>query len=172
MNQRGNSPRGNDYKSLQMLWFFMVVAVGIYLFAARFVTGSSTIENAGPVTVIAVTFGVLSAALFGAQLFFKTFLADKRLFPRILDELAATHAGLPGAAPLFLQNHATFNTMVWAFGEAPAIFGLVLTLLSGDMRYVAGFGIYSLANLFFFRPQRAAFEEQLQRLRRYLTARM
>jgi len=171
VNRPRPSPRENDYISLQMLWFFMVVAVVIYLFVAGFVTRDSIFENQGPVTVIAVALGGFSLVLFGAQLYFRTFLSDERLFPRIRDELDAGPAGPAGFVPLLLQNHATFSTILWAFGEAPAIFGLVLTLLSGEMRYVAGFGLYSLVNLFFFRPRKAAFEEQLTRLRRYMETR-
>jgi hypothetical protein len=64
----------------------------------------------------------------------------------------------------------TFSLILWAFGEGPAILGLVLTFLTSDIRYVAGFGLYSLLNLFFFRPRRGQFEEQVVRLRRYLGA--
>jgi hypothetical protein len=65
----------------------------------------------------------------------------------------------------------TFSTVLWALGEAPAIFGLVLTFLSGDQRFVTGFVLYSLANLFIFRPRRGYFDDQVDRLRRYLSTR-
>ena len=44
--------------------------------------------------------------------------------------------------------------------------GLVLTMLSKDMRYMVGFGVCSVAVLVWVRPRREGFEEQLTRLRR------
>ena len=73
-----------------------------------------------------------------------------------------------GEVQFLLKNHTTYGVILWAIGESAAIYGLVLTFTSGDMRYVAGFAVYSLANLLFFRPQKSAFEEQARRLRRYL----
>ena len=85
--------RGNDYSTLQVIWFFLVVSVVIYLLVARFIAGASALREPGPVAVIAVALGVLSMALLGGQLFFRSFLSDERLFSRIRREM------IPEAAP-------------------------------------------------------------------------
>lgn len=161
-------PRQTDHATLRMLWFFLVISVPVYLVVARFAAGGLNLDQNAPVRVIAGALGALSIVLLGAQVYFRSFLSDARLFPRITEEMSSALPGEAGEMSLLLQNHFTFGTILWAMGEAPAIFGLVLTLLSGDMRYAAGFAAYSLVNLFSFRPRRSDFEDQLARLRRHL----
>ncbi len=164
-----------SYSTLQIIWLAMVVSVVIYLFVAHYVTSSSGFGAKGPIGVIFYALATISAALFLPQLFFRNFLSDDKLFPRFLTEETggslAMPAGPDAQARFLLQNHMTFSTILWALGEAPAIFGLVLTFLSGETRYVIGFAMYSLANLFIFRPRRGNFDDQAERLRRYLSMR-
>lgn len=169
---RGGKPSpASGYLTLQIIWFSMVVSVAIYILVAHLVTRDVSFGKQGPVAPIAFALGVFGAVLFAAQLYFRSLLSDGKLFPRIHAELASDLSGPAEVVPLLLKNHATFNIVLWTLGEFPAIFGLMLTLLSGDMRYVAGFSFYSFANLFLFRPRQSAFEEQSIRFRRYLGAR-
>jgi hypothetical protein len=164
-----------SFTTLQTIWFAMVVSVVIYLFLARYITATPGFNTKGPIGVVFGAFAIMSAALFLAQLFFRTLLSDNRLFPRFLPEEEGARQSMPAdpeaEAGFLLQNHLTFSTVLWALGEAPAIFGLVLTFLSGDQRFVTGFVLYSLANLFIFRPRRGYFDDQVDRLRRYLSTR-
>ena len=167
--------REKNYATLQIIWLSMVVSVVIYFFVARYVLADPGFGPQVPVGVIAITFVILSAALLMAQLLLRTLLSDDKLFPRFREEKTTgspeTFIGGDAGARFLLQNHMTFSLILWALGEAPAIFGLVLTFLSSDMRYLTGFGLYSIVNLFFFRPRRGQYEEQLVRLRRYLAGR-
>jgi hypothetical protein len=152
----------------------LILTIVVYLLVAWFVVTSAIIPVQGPAGITFPILAVLSAGLLALQLFLRTFLSDAKLFPRI-------YAGMPDdlsdgpeiedcAGHLFLANHMSLGIIIWVTGEAPAIFGLVLTLLSGDLRFVVGFAVYSIVNLFVFRPKRRSFDEQLTRMRGYLAA--
>jgi hypothetical protein len=81
-----------------------------------------------------------------------------------LQELRVPERGVQ----LILQAHVIFGIVIWAMAEAVAVFGLVLTFISGDLRPMAIFGTVALVQLVWFRPKGAAFEEQIKRWRRYV----
>jgi F0F1-type ATP synthase membrane subunit c/vacuolar-type H+-ATPase subunit K len=52
--------------------------------------------------------------------------------------------------------------LTWALCEAIALFGLILTLMAHDLRYVLGFGALSLLNFFIYRPTAALIEDVMR----------
>lgn len=163
---------GRKCMILQFIWFSLILTIVMYLLVAWFVVESAIFPGQGPVGIIFPVLTVLSAGLLAAQLFLRTYLSDNKLFPRILtriqDDLLDGPDSEDCAGHLFLANHMSLSIIIWVLGEAPAIFGLVLTFLSGDLTFVMGFALYSIVNMFFFRPHRMKFDDQLGRMRRYL----
>ena len=155
---------------MRAVWFSMVVVAAFYsMLSFMLVRGSASYEP----QVVGFLFPVLAAAavaLLALVNFLRSKLKDEKIFPMVAKALAADPAGGVDAdrrkAQLLMQNHMTFSVILWSVAETPAIFGLVLTMLSKDMRYVVGFGIYSVAMLVWGRPRRGEFDEQLTRLRR------
>jgi hypothetical protein len=114
----------------------------------------------------------VSIVLLGVQVVIRKYMDDDKLFARVLKMLPGDRPEETAARDSFrqalLQNHLSFGIILWALGESPAIYGLVLTFLSGNPGYTAGFASYSILNMFFYRPRRQVFEDQLTRLRRYV----
>lgn len=164
-------------KVLQFIWGAMVFSVGVYGAVVWMLPARAAGEGSGGSLTIAL--GAVSAALFLAQIKIGQNLSDERLFPRILDlgswglkpevaeqlkELQVPERGVQ----LILQAHVIFGVVIWAMAEAVAVFGLFLTLVTGDTRLMAIFGAGALVMLVRFRPKPRAFEEQLKRWRRYV----
>ena len=169
-----NTADNKNYLNLQILWLAMAAAIVIYVGVAYFFLGNVQFAVPGQVGILFPLLILISAAVLAAQIVLRIFLSDDRMFPRILQELLT----FPTEGPILpdlegqilLRQHVSFHIVIWALGEAPAIFGLVLTFLSGDIHYVAGFALYSIFNMFLFRPHHGDFKDQLVRLKRYLAA--
>jgi len=165
-----------NYTVIQIIWLAFLISVVIYVMVAYIFINSTRYEVAQvPVRILFFALATVSLCLFIPQVLLRASLTDSRLFPGILEKV---RGNLPGEASmqdpgtqLLLQSHLTFDIIMWALGEAPAIFGLTLTFLTGDIRFVAGFALYSILNMFIFRPSRSNFDDQSGRLRRYLTTR-
>ena len=171
------TPYEQSVKVLQIIWGAMVFSVGVYVAVAWMVrAGLSESERGG---AIVLSLGAVSLALFIAQIKINQNLKDERLFPRILDlgswglkpemaeqlqELQVPERGVQ----LILQAHVIFGIIIWAMAEMVAVFGLFLSLLTGDPRLMSIFGLVSLAQLIWFRPNAAAFKEQIMRWERYV----
>lgn len=160
---------------LQTIWMAMALSVVIYPVLAYIFITRSVMDGFGQTEVLFVAFAAASAVLFLAQLFVRTLLSDGKMFPRIIDNqltsitegsLTEEHLGV-----LMLQKHQSLGVASWAMGEAPAIFGFMLTFMSGDIRYVVGFAVYSLVNMNVFRPRYGPFKKQVKRFRRHLEMR-
>lgn len=160
---------------LQTIWTAMFLSVVIYPVAAYMAVSRTTTGGFEGIMVLYVFLAAASALLLMVQLFVRSLLSDGRMFPRLTTRYAepgredGSTQDYPGG--LLLQEHQSMGIMVWALGEVPGIFGLMLTFMSGDIRFAAGFAAYSLINLFFFRPRYSVFEDQLKRFRRYLETR-
>lgn len=164
-------------KVLQVVWGAMVFSVGVYAAIAWMVrTGPS---GAGAGSSLTMALAAVTAALFLAQVRFRRNLSDEKLFPRILDlgswglrpeaaeklkELQVPERGVQ----LILQAHVVFGIIIWSMAEAVAVFGLVLSLFTGDVRLMGAFGTAALAQLLWFRPREGAFREQIKRWHRYV----
>jgi len=160
---------------IQTIWVAMVLSVVIYPVLAYIFVTRSVMGGFGQTEVLFVALAAASAVLFLAQLFVRTLLSDGKIFPRIIDNqltgstmgsLTEDHLGA-----LMLQEHQSLGVAIWAMGEAPAIFGFVLTFMSGDIRYAVGCAVYSLVNMNVFRPRYNAFESQVKRFQRHLQMR-
>lgn len=164
-------------KVLQIIWGAMVFSVGVYAAIAWMVRTRILVENGGGTLVVAL--GAVSVGLFLAQVKLSQNLADTKLFPRILDlgswglrpdaaeklkELQVPERGVQ----LILQAHIIFGIVIWAMAEAVAVFGLFLSLATGDPRLMGAFGVVALAQLIWFRPKGEVFKEQLVRWERYV----
>lgn len=170
-------PYEQSVKVLQIIWGAMVFSVGVYAAVAWMVkTGRPESEHGG---AIVLSLGAVSLALFFAQIKINQNLKDDKLFPRILDlgswglkpemaeqlqELKVPERGVQ----LILQAHVIFGIIIWAMAEMVAVFGLFLSLLTRDPRLMNIFGLMSLAQLIWFRPNTAAFREQVRRWERYV----
>jgi len=164
-------------KVLQIIWGAMVFTVGVYAAIAWMVRVRAPGADTGGALTYAL--GAISAALFIAQVKLRQNLTDEKLFPRVLDlgswglrpdaaeqlqELQVPERGVQ----LILQAHVIFGIVIWAMAEAVAVFGLVLSLISGDPRLMGIFGVVSLVQLIWFRPNVTAFKEQIKRWERYV----
>lgn len=164
-------------KVLQIIWGAIIFSVGVYA-AIAWMVRTRTLEGdaSGAMTM---ALGAVSVGLFIAQVKLGQNLTDEKLFPRILDlgswglrpevaeqlkELQVPERGVQ----LILQAHVIFGIVIWAMAEAVAVFGLLLSIVTGDPRLMGIFGSVALAQLLWFRPRKRAFEEQLGRWHRYV----
>ena len=164
-------------KVLQIIWGAMVLSVGVYAAIAWLVpTRAVGLDAGGAVTM---SLGAVSLGLLVAQVKLRQNLTDEKLFPRILDlgswglrpemaeqlkELQVPERGVQ----LILQAHVIFGIVIWAMAEAVAVFGLFLSLATGDPRLMGIFGAVALAQLLRFRPKERAFGEQIKRWHQYV----
>jgi hypothetical protein len=170
-------PHEKGMKVLQMIWGAMVFSVGVYAAVAWMVRGR--VPGAGVAEPLTYALAAISAGLFLAQFKLRQNLTDEKLFPRILDlgswglrpdvadqlkELQVPERGVQ----LILQAHVIFGIVIWAMAEAVAVFGLVLSILTGELRLMGVFGAVALAQLIWSRPRDRAFREQLKRWERYV----
>ena len=166
-------------KVLQIIWGAMIFSVGVYAAIAWMVRTRTLEGDASGAMTLAL--GAVSVGLFIAQVKLGQNLTDKKLFPRILDlgswglrpevaeqlkELQVPERGVQ----LILQAHVIFGIVIWAMAEAVAVFGLLLSIITGDPRLMGIFGSVALAQLLWFRPRKRAFEEQIGRWHRYVEA--
>lgn len=169
-------------KVLQIIWGAMVFSVGVYAAIAWMVRTRAAGLGAGGGDIgqgLTMALGAVSVGLLLAQIKLRQNLMDEKLFPRILDlgswglrpdvaeqfkELQVPERGIQ----LILQAHVIFGVVIWAMAEAVAVFGLVLSLFTGDPRLMGIFGSVALAQLIWFRPRERAFKEQLRRWERYV----
>ncbi len=169
-------------KVLQIIWGAMVFSVGVYAAIAWMVRTRAVGLGAGGGDIgegLTMALGAVSVGLLLAQIKLRQNLMDEKLFPRILDlgswglrpdvaeqfkELQVPERGIQ----LILQAHVIFGVVIWAMAEAVAVFGLVLSLVTGDARLMGIFGSVALAQLIWFRPRERAFKEQLRRWERYV----
>ncbi len=164
-------------KVLQIIWGAMVFSVGVYT-AIAWMVRTKTLEGdvGGTMTMALVA---VSVGLFVAQVKLRQNLTDGKLFPRILDlgswglrpdvaeqlkELQVPERGVQ----LILQAHVIFGIVIWAMAEAVAVFGLILSIVTGDPRLMGVFGSVALLQLIWFRPKERAFGEQIRRWHRYV----
>ena len=169
-------PHERGLKAVKIVWGAMVLSVGVYAAIAWMVAERASGDDPGR---LAVALGAVSAGLFITQIKIYQNLKDEKLFPRILDlgswalkpeaaeqlqELQVPERGIQ----LILQAYVIFGIVIWALAEAVAVFGLVLSLISGDPRYMGAFGAAALAQLIWFRPRERAFGEQIKRWLRYV----
>ena len=166
-------------KVLQIIWGAMIFSVGVYAAIAWMVRTRTLEGDASGAMTLAL--GAVSVGLFIAQVKLGQNLTDEKLFPRILDlgswglrpevaeqlkELQVPERGVQ----LILQAHVIFGIVIWAMAEAVAVFGLLLSIITGDPRLMGIFGSVALAQLLWFRPRKRAFEEQIGRWHRYVEA--
>ncbi len=169
-------------KVLQIIWGAMVFSVGVYAAIAWMVRTRAAGLGAGGGDIgqgLTMALGAVSVGLLLAQIKLRQNLMDEKLFPRILDlgswglrpdvaeqfkELQVPERGIQ----LILQAHVIFGVVIWAMAEAVAVFGLVLSFVTGDPRLMGIFGSVALAQLIWFRPRERAFKEQLGRWGRYV----
>ena len=164
-------------KVLQIIWGAMVFSVGVYAAIAWMVRTRTLGGDVGGAMTMALV--AVSAGLFVAQVKLRQNLTDGKLFPRILDlgswglrpdvaeqlkELQVPERGVQ----LILQAHVIFGIVIWAMAEAVAVFGLILSIVTGDPRLMGVFGSVALLQLIWFRPKKRAFGEQLKRWERYV----
>jgi hypothetical protein len=160
-------------KVLQIIWGAMVFSVGVYAAIAWMVLDG----DAGGAMTMAL--GAVSVALLFAQIKLWQNLTDEKLFPRILDlgswglrpevaEQLKERQVPERGVQLILQAHVIFGVVIWTMAEAVAVFGLVLSLVTGDPRIMGIFGSVAMAELLWFRPRERAFGEQIKRWERYV----
>jgi len=173
-------PYEKGMKVLQLMWGAMIFSIGVYGAIAWMVRTEGVGPGAGDTGgTIVLALGAVSVGLFIAQIKLSRNLGDEKLFPRILDlgswglrpeaaeklkELQVPERGVQ----LILQAHVIFGIVIWAMAEAVAVFGLFLSLVTGDPRLMGIFGAVSLAQLLWFRPKEKAFREQVKRWGRYV----
>jgi hypothetical protein len=164
-------------KVLQIIWGAMIFSVAVYAAVVWMVRTRAVGMGVGGSVTMAL--GAVSIGLFIAQIKLRQNLSDEKLFPRILDlgswglspeaaeqlkELQVPERGVQ----LILQAHVIFSIVIWAMAEAVAVFGLFLSLATGDPSLMGIFGTAAVAQLFWFRPKERAFGEQLVRWHRYV----
>lgn len=168
--------REKGLKVLKMIWGAMVFSVGVYAFIAWMVQTDPGHASSASLTM---ALAAVSAGLFFVQVKLRQNLEDEKLFPRILDlgswglrpevaEQLKTLQMPERGVQMIWQAHVIFSIVIWAMAEAVAVFGLVLSLVTGDRRLMVIFGFLALAQLLWFRPRDRVFGEQLKRWGRYV----
>lgn len=165
---------------MAIIWLALavtIVAYGAlgYIMGPQIGLGSDLVGTMFPILVL------VAAVEVGVQLWFRRLTSDEKLFPATLDrDRAARNPQLRAVADMPLEArgpavmaalHMTFGIIMWALAESIAIYGLVLTLLSGDTRYVLGFALFALADMMWLFPRRAEFDAQVERWRRWALSR-
>ena len=160
---------------LQTIWTAMVLSVTIYPIVAYIVVTRSKMGGFETTEILFMTLIAMSGGMLAAQFFMRSLLSDDRLFPKALDRLQGkSHDGSlldEDLISTLLREHQTVGITLWALGEVPAVFGLMLTFLSGDFRYALGFAIFSLTTMKIFRPRYDFFVKQLKRFERHVEMR-
>ena len=168
--------REKGMKVLKMIWGAMIFSVGIYAAIALVVQMDP--GNVSSVPLVAAL-AAISGGLFFTQVKLHQNLDDENLFPRILDlgswglkpevaEQLKTLQMPERGVQLILQAHVVFSIVIWAMAEAVAVFGLVLSLITGERHLMGIFGSVALIQLLWFRPRDRAFDEQLERWGKYV----
>ena len=171
----GKTPRA-AYNFMVFIWLALILSIFIYYFVARLAVNRPGFSASGDVTLLFPIFVGLSVIILGTQAFFRKYLNDQRVFPKILEGISSEHYVGTNTGESFrkalIQYHYTLSIILWSLGESIAIYGLVLTFISGDLRYITWFGAFALLDMIYFRPRRQIIEEQFSRLRRHLETRM
>jgi hypothetical protein len=131
----------------QIITFALAMSVVIYIVVAWFVVPS--MASAGGDTqllqVLALALAVVSAGhLVGAQVVHQVLLAKAR------------SRGTPQER---LGRYRTAIIIAFALREGVALYGLVLSLLSGDPKWATGFGAVALFSMVIGWPRRSVMEE-------------
>jgi F0F1-type ATP synthase membrane subunit c/vacuolar-type H+-ATPase subunit K len=124
----------------------LAASVLVYMAVAWFVAPSTTSPGLGSeqLQLMALVLAVLSIGhLVAAQALFTSRLR------------AAAKLPSPGQR---LESYRTSFILAFALREAVAIYGLVLSFLSGDVRWCLGFGAIALVSMLMGWPRRSAME--------------
>jgi len=124
----------------------LAASVPLYMFIAWMVTPTIAGSD-GPgedVQTLAVILAMMSlGTLFLAQILFAKGLSKAEIMPT------------PGQR---LGGYRVAIIVAFAVRESVAIYGLILSFLSGDMRWCFGFGVVALASMLLGWPKRSAME--------------
>jgi hypothetical protein len=170
-------PRVPTHLVSVIIWSAMCGSMAIYLAVAHFVR----LEFAhAPVRLIAQILAAVALGEIGLQFWLRSRLADEILFPKILDESSFLFRSpqTSGLKRLSCADRGeqvipavrnSYNVILWALAGSIALYGLVLTLLSNDLRYVYGFSAVAFADMLVHFPKRAVVEDQVARWRRWFS---
>jgi len=132
-------------RTTRVLGFAMVAAVLTYMVIALVVAPTLIPQLDAPtLRILAVVFGAVSLTILGfGQVLFRRLVESARRRATPDERLGAYRSAV---------------IIGMAFKESVAIFGLVLSLLSGEPRWAIGFGAVALVAMSFSWPQRTTME--------------
>ena len=148
--------------------------INAYLLAPRIVFGAIA---ATPIFMVAIC-GVIVAeqeiqpvdeahlmalGIVSLSLLFGIPILRRRLLPRSASDSSTPIPSLSAAqAQTVVGPWFVANIVSWAFCEAVAMFGCMLTLQSFDVRFVQAFAAIAIVNVAFYRPRKADLEGRLR----------
>jgi len=162
---------------LNLIWAAFVLLVMIFAVVAWI--GRPAAVDSIHYHIGAVILGILSIGILMFQGKLRGNLTDGRLFPRFLDlnswglnprtaekvkELQLPERG----DHLMLQAHVVFRVLIWFAAAVVAVFGLILTFITGYWRFTGLFCGVAIATLFHNYPSYPMFMAQQQRWGKYV----
>ncbi len=170
-------------RTLLFLWAAMILAPYLYTWLARNVE-----LEPHPYIEIHIAVPILLAmgayAFFTQSFYYFMFMKGKSLFPKIADpqylqkknaltrmirradlkDLPIHERGLQ----VLLKLHVSTHIIMWSCGLSFAVGGIMMTYITGDLRWVDGLAVVSIANLFFFLPRSTSYQMRVQEWNEYL----
>lgn len=132
--------------TLKILYFALVMSTCIYG-AIAFVVARTPLRME---MVIAYALGGCALMIMGIIPVLRSRVMPPTREAHSLDEKVPENDAVAAA----LQKYFTACILSWALCESIAIFGLVLSFLSGEPKYFVPFGALSLVNFAIYRPSR------------------
>ena len=133
---------------LWILWAAMLISMVIYGVVLMIIdTGPS--QPVETTQMLAMVLGVVSVAEIGGMFYLRKITFFNRLNDGQFDDEQS-----------LLSAYFTTSIFTWALAESIAVFGFVVSFLSGNILYFAGFAFFAAAAMLRFRPQHAAILEK------------
>jgi hypothetical protein len=170
-------------RSLLFLWAAMIFAPYLYTWLARNIELEPhpyiEIHIAVPILLAMVAYAISTQFFYyfrfmkGKGLFPKNantqFLEKKNALTRMirqadLKDLPIYERGLKVLLKLQVSTHI----IMWSCGLSFAVGGIMMTYITGDLRWVDGLAVVSIANLFLFFPRSTSYQRRVQDWNEYL----
>ena len=128
-------------KLLWIVWGAMLFSLVIYGVVLRFIEPTGEMDPS-QLQMMLMAFSVVSATEIGVIFFLRNLLFFGRIEDGEFDDRDEV-----------AQGYFTTSVITWALCEAIGIYGLVLSMLTGDITYFLAFGLVGGALMLYFRPQ-------------------
>jgi F0F1-type ATP synthase membrane subunit c/vacuolar-type H+-ATPase subunit K len=152
MNPVAEDPLRARMVTPQVLWFALNLSIVIYGFVAWNIATHAPEPGVDPGAML-IPLAVVAVATMGIVPVVRRVMSPPRRAAASIDDVPSAPADDPrvGAA---VQKWFSMQIVSWALCESIAIYGLILTILSHDLRYFFPFAAGAIVNLILYRPSR------------------